>query len=240
MRKHLTSSQVLFTLGFCLAMAATSIAQLTTLHTFNGNDGMNPYRMALTQGIDGTFYGTTEKGGTDNFGVVFKMTPDGTVTVLHEFVGTDGEYPSSGLIQDAEGNLYGTTRTGGPGPDPGVVYKITPQGSFTILTAGVGSVNYRAAHPGQRWKPLRRQPQWREPGDGTVFELRSADGTNATVLYTFCTQSNCPDGAHPLGGMAEGTDHNLYGTAEYGGANGDYGVVFRITPSGTYTRAAQL
>lgn len=89
----------------CAAMVVASSAQtLTPLHSFNGSDGMNPYRVALVQGIDGNFYGTTETGGTDNYGVVFKMAPDGTVTVLHQFVGTDGEYPSSGLIQDAAGN----------------------------------------------------------------------------------------------------------------------------------------
>ena len=145
---HLSSlrlklAKVLCVSVFCAATMVVSTAQtLTTLHAFNGSDGMNPYREALVQGADGNFYGTTEMGGGDNYGVVFKMAPDGTVTVIHEFVGTDGEYPSSGLVQDAAGNLYGTTRAGGPGPDPGVVYKITPRGTFSVLTAAGGSVIY--------------------------------------------------------------------------------------------------
>ena len=45
---------------------------------------MNPYREALVRGADGNFYGTTETGGSDNYGLVFKMAPDGTVTAIHD------------------------------------------------------------------------------------------------------------------------------------------------------------
>ena len=224
---------MLFTVALCLAVVAPSAAQLTPLHSFNGSDGANPYRMSLVQGVDGDFYGTTEKGGTDNYGVVFKITPGGALTVLHEFVGTDGEYPSSGLVQDAQGNLYGTTRTGGPGPNPGVVYKITPQGAFSVLTAAGGSVIYAPLLLASDGRLYGVSLNGGSPGYGTVFRLNT-DGTNVTVLYTFCAQNGCPDGAHPLGGLAEGPDHNIYGTTEYGGG-GNYGVIFRITPDGTYT-----
>ncbi len=220
---------------FCAAMMVSSPAQtLTPLHSFNGSDGMNPYRAALVQGIDGNFYGTTEMGGTDNYGVVFRMTPDGTVTVLHQFVGSDGTWPSSGLIQDAAGNLYGTTRGGGPGPNPGVVYKITPQGSFSILTAAGGAALYAPLLLASDGNLYGVSTNGGAPGYGTAFKV-GTDGSNLQILHTFCTIANCPDGENPLGGLAEGPDHSVYGTTEYGGANGDYGVVFQLTPAGVYT-----
>jgi uncharacterized repeat protein (TIGR03803 family) len=237
---HLSSLKPNLANAFCVslfyvAMVVASPAQtLTPLHSFSGSDGMNPYREALVQGADGNFYGTTEMGGTDNFGVVLKMTPDGAVTVIHEFVGTDGEYPSSGLVQDAAGNLYGTTRTGGPGPDPGVVYKITPQGTFSVLTAAGGSVIYAPLLLASDGNLYGVSTNGGTLGDGTAFRV-STDGTNLRILYTFCSLPNCTDGAHPLGGLVEGPDHNLYGTTEYNGANGDYGVVFQLTPAGAYT-----
>ena len=103
-RKHISSGQLwgagsrrnpglskvlYFVLVLCAAAVTPSSSQtLTPLHSFNGSDGQNPYRMALVQGIDGNFYGTTEMGGIDNFGVVFKMTPDGTVQDGRRIVGT--------------------------------------------------------------------------------------------------------------------------------------------------------
>ena len=219
---------------FCAVIVVDMAGQtLTTLHSFNGTDGMNPYREWLVQGADGNFYGTTDSGGTDNYGVVFKMAPDGTLTVLHQFVGTDGEYPESGLVADVAGNLYGTTRAGGPGPGPGVVYKITAQGTFSVLS-GIG------AGGGVTYAPLLLASDGKlygvtygGGGYGAAFRLNT-DGTDVVTLYNFCSAPNCTDGAHPLGGLVEGADHNFYGTTIRGGANND-GLVFKLTPSGTYT-----
>jgi uncharacterized repeat protein (TIGR03803 family) len=213
-------------------MVVASLAQtLTTLHSFSGSDGVNPYREALVQGADGNFYGTAEMGGADNYGIVFKITSDGTLTLIHDFVGTDGEYPSSGVVQDAAGNLYGTTRSGGPGPDPGVVYKITPQGTFSILTGAGGGVIYAPvllASDGNLYGVA-----YGGGDDGHAFRI-STNGTNFATLYTFCSLTNCVDGAHPLAGLVEGTDHNFYGTTTRGGTSND-GTVFRLTPGGAYT-----
>lgn len=234
MRSRGLLNRIYISVAFCAIMTMVSAAQtFTNLHSFNGTDGMFPAREWLVQGADGNFYGTTENAGADDYGLVFKMTPDGTVTTVHEFVGTDGEYPMSGLVQDAAGNLYGTTRTGGPGPSPGVVYKITPQGTFSIVTGGAGSVIYAPlllASDGNLWGVSYNGGS----GYGSVFKV-GTDGSNLATLYSFCSQSNCPDGAHPLAGLVEGPDHNFYGTTSYGGTNGDFGVVFRITPAGVYT-----
>jgi uncharacterized repeat protein (TIGR03803 family) len=194
---------------------------------------MFPYREGLVQGIDGNFYGTTENGGTDDYGIVFKMTPGGTVTVIHEFVGTDGEYPPAGLVQDGAGNLYGTTRAGGPGPSPGVVFKITPQGTFTTLTGALGGgviyARVLLASDGNLYAVASAG----NGGIGSVFAV-GTDGSNPHVVYTFCQLTTCTDGKTPFGGLAEGPDHNLYGTTNLGGAS-NVGTIYRLTPSGTLT-----
>jgi len=91
--------------------------QVTTLHTFDNADGFSPH--ALVQGSDGNFYGTTDRGGSNDncsdgttCGTIFKMTPDGTLTTLHDF-DPSGYYPFAGLTQDTDGAFYGTTNQGG-------------------------------------------------------------------------------------------------------------------------------
>ena len=95
-------------------------------------------------GTDGNFYGTTSEGGAlgacnEVCGTVFKITPQGTLTTLHSFVGypTDGDYPMGPLIQATDGNFYGTTFGGGAnqfcGFGCGTVLKITPMGATTTL-----------------------------------------------------------------------------------------------------------
>lgn len=70
-------------------------------------------------------------------------------------------------------------------------------------------------------------------GSGNVFKIK-ADGT-LTSIYSFCVQSNCPDGQYPDTVLALGTDGNLYGTTQNGGTNGGYGTVFKITTNGVLT-----
>ena len=78
-------------------------------------------------------------GGKISFGVVFKVTPEGSETVLHTFLGgSDGAHPKGSLIADSDGNLYGTTFSGGTSND-GVVFEITPEGDETVLHDFSGS-----------------------------------------------------------------------------------------------------
>jgi uncharacterized repeat protein (TIGR03803 family) len=85
----------------------------------------------LIQATDGNFYGTTNAGGINNGGTVFKITSSGTLTTLYSFTGSGfGLY--SGLIQGMDGNLYGTAEYGGAN-GYGSVYKITPGGTLTTL-----------------------------------------------------------------------------------------------------------
>jgi uncharacterized repeat protein (TIGR03803 family) len=125
----------------------TPSGTLTTLHSFDSRDGEYPYA-TLVQGTDGNVYGTTLAGGTncgedDQCGTVFKITPGGMLTTLHNFDGTDGFDLFSGLVAATDGNLYGTTEDGGGGY--GSIFKITPSGTLTTLyafcTSGEGGFN---------------------------------------------------------------------------------------------------
>ena len=98
----------------------------TAFHSFAGGaDGTDPLA-GLIRDAAGNLYGTTYYGGAYADGVVFKLSPTGTETVLHSFTGgADGGFPPAGLVQDAAGNLYGATYYGGAYGD-GLVFKLSP------------------------------------------------------------------------------------------------------------------
>jgi uncharacterized repeat protein (TIGR03803 family) len=111
----------------------------TTLYAFGvAPDGQAPLG-GLVSDSSGNLYGTTFAGGSNDRGTVFKVTPDGTESVLHSFSGgTDGYLPEAGLIMDKAGNLYGTTYNGGgaracPNSGCGTVFKLAPDGTETVL-----------------------------------------------------------------------------------------------------------
>jgi uncharacterized repeat protein (TIGR03803 family) len=107
----------------------TASGDLTTLHSFAlTEDGQNPYA-GLIEATDGNFYGTIFGGGSgtscsDGCGAVFIITPQGTLTTLHDFDGADGGNPYGGLVQDTNGILYGVTEEGGANGD-GTVFSLS-------------------------------------------------------------------------------------------------------------------
>jgi uncharacterized repeat protein (TIGR03803 family) len=119
--------------GFGTIFKATPTGTLTVLHSFDGTDG-ELCLAGLVQGTDGNFYGTTSfGGGNPNYGgTVFKITPTGTLTTLHNFGSGDGTGPSAALIQATDGNFYGTTSGFGVS-NTGTIFKITPAGTLTTL-----------------------------------------------------------------------------------------------------------
>jgi uncharacterized repeat protein (TIGR03803 family) len=120
----------------------TPSGKYSVLYTFcqlaNCADGANPVA-GLIQGTDGNFYGTTEYGGTSTirpYGVAFKLTPAGKLTVLYSFCSlascADGDILYGGLVQATDGNFYGTTVYGGAN-NRGTIFQVTPKGKHTIL-----------------------------------------------------------------------------------------------------------
>jgi len=122
---------------------------LTVLHEFGGGDGYGPGAQLIFDSA-GNLYGTTENGGSssvclDGCGTVFELSPNGngswTETVLYSFCSlencADGQLPHARLVQDASGNLYGTTWFGGADND-GVVFELAPNGTETVLHSFTG------------------------------------------------------------------------------------------------------
>lgn len=129
----------------------TAAGAVTVIHSFGvKGDGIAP-QGSLIQGSDGALYGTTPSGGGSAAGVVFRITTSGNETVLHSFgpALTDGNGPSPFLTLGSDGNLYGTTRSGGEHQcsSCGTVFKLTLAGVHTVL-ASFGPVNYAPNDPG--------------------------------------------------------------------------------------------
>jgi len=238
-------------LGFMAAvMVAVSVLGTATrlaaqqekvLYSFgNGAAPQTGPYSALTSDAAGNLYGTTIELGAYGVGTVFELTPKAggswSEKVLHTFgSGTDGTYPLGGMIFDAAGNLYGTAQLGGAN-GYGIVFELMPkagggwtekvlhsfasgadgqqpEGTLIFDSAGnlYGTTQYGGAY-----------------NVGTVFELRSTAGGSwaEKVLHTFGSGT---DGTYPIGGVTFDAAGNLYGTAQFGGANGD-GTVFELTP----------
>lgn len=219
-----------------LFSASTHAASLVAIHSFHSvnTDGANPYA-TLVQASDGNFYGTTYAGGAYDNGTVFRLSPDGSVAILHAFTPTstsyynnfDGTNPKGALVQGSDGNFYGTTWTGGLNGN-GTVFQITPPGTLTTITTfgpGFGSANGSDPQAGVI-----------QAGDGNFYGTNYFGGANGNVFKV------TPAGALTVfrapgtlsSSLVQGSDGNFYGVTVDGG--GDYvGSIFKMTPDGTVT-----
>ncbi|WP_161554290.1 choice-of-anchor tandem repeat GloVer-containing protein [Stenotrophobium rhamnosiphilum] len=118
----------------------TPSGTLTTLYSFTGGADGGRSTVALVQGNDGNFYGTTPYGGSGSTGTVFKITPTGVLTTLYSF-STNGNngVAASALVLGSDGNFYGTTNRGGKFATPttsgyGTAFRISPSGSLCSPT----------------------------------------------------------------------------------------------------------
>lgn len=114
---------------------ATPASTESVLYNFNVIHTGDQPQAALTPGLNGVYYGTTDVGGTSGNGTVFELVPPAagqpgwSQKVIHTFTGPpDGSTPSSGLLLGKNGVLYGVTGSGGTAGD-GVVFMLTPPAS---------------------------------------------------------------------------------------------------------------
>jgi uncharacterized repeat protein (TIGR03803 family) len=193
----------------------------------------------MIEGSGGDLYGTTEFGGENDTGTLFRLNEDGSgYLVLHNFGTTDGDglYPSSVVLEESDGALYGATAGGGSG-DGGTIFKLNKDGSgYTILHSftrspgegfgpgaliegGSGVLYGRTANGGIDFTG--------GGSFGTLFKLNK-DGTGYTVLHRFSKR----EGGEP-NALVKGVDGKLYGTTREGGITNaaqpeGMGTVFRL------------
>jgi uncharacterized repeat protein (TIGR03803 family) len=225
-----------------LAAGSWGASSETVLHTFtNSSDGSLPFS-GLTLDAKGNLYGTTDTGGSPEFGdgTVYELTPDAsggfTFQTIHAFqqITGDGGNPAGSVTVDAAGNLYGTTSNGGSA-GCGIVYQLSPpataggtwkeailhsfQGnsdgcnsSGFVILDQAGNLFGATVSGGGGVNNI-----FCNQGCGTVFELKKVANAKFTekVIHRFTGEN--ADGRNPLGGLVFDKSGNLWGTTQVGG-----------------------
>jgi uncharacterized repeat protein (TIGR03803 family) len=215
----------------------TSLGEFRVLHSFCAqkgcSTGANPGASPM-QASNGNFYGTATIGGFHSGGVVYEITPGGSYKALYNFCSqtncADGAYPQATLVQDANGNLYGTTLNGGAYGN-GTVFEITPTDQYIVIHSFNANDDTDGAFP-QSAPTLANDgnlygttANGGNEGHGNIYQI-TPEGTY-TSLYSFCNATTCSayDAAY---GLLQGTDGIFYGATADGGAHGD-GVVYSFS-----------
>src|SRR5207248_3148969 len=214
------------------------------LHSLRGTDGAYPYG-GLAFDTQGNLYGTAYQGGHHSqrcyygCGSVFEVSPigngQGTGKAIYLFRGNDGSAPFSTPVFDSAGSLYGTT-TGFSSPNPGNVFKLTPDGTGnwteTVLHNFTGADGYQP-YAGLIFDSTGNLYGTTYQGGtagfaGTVFELTPGGTGNwtETVLHSF----NNSDGSFVYAGVVFDSLGNLWGTTS--GYGSDLGSIYKLTPNG--------
>lgn len=237
--------------GYGTIFKTTTAGKLTTLHSFRYAEGIYPEGLIL--GSDGNIYGTVSQGGdvncafTNGFGsgcgTAFKMSLSGVLRVIYTFCVvspgcTDGANPT-GLVEGADGNLYGTTYFGGDSSsengcgsteDCGTLFKITSAGKLTTIHDFCSLQDDNCTYGANPNVPMVLGNDGNLYGTtfegglgcGVIFE--STTSGTLTVLYNF----PCPEGEYASANTpVQATDGTFYGTAQNGGANYD-GIVYSL------------
>jgi uncharacterized repeat protein (TIGR03803 family) len=218
------------------------------LYTFSGgSDGARPLG-GLVADVKGNLYGTTFGGGDAGVGVVFKLKPTRSgykESVLYTFSGrSDGGSPVGNLVRRKNGTLIGVATEGGACDLCGTVFALTPSGSgyvestlYSFVGAGDGYLP-EAGITADKQGSIYGTTQWGGGGGGcggggcgTVFKLVYSNGTyTENTLHVF---HGGGDGANPAGALTVDSKTGIvFGTTQYGGANGANGIVFTLTPAG--------
>ena len=208
-------------------------------------DGRSP-QMPLLVDPKGNLFGVTPSGGFENVGVVFELRQKNDVwteTTIYSFCPSagcvDGAVPSSALLRDSEGNLYGTTTAGGNPIQGGVLYKLSPRKSgwkqknlhtfcsepncldgnspgWGLTGTDSGALLGMTISGGENDSDLG--------GDGTIYKIKK---DAFKVIYNFCNRKDCADGGLPEASVITEASGDLFGTAYTGGSN-DRGTLFEL------------
>jgi uncharacterized repeat protein (TIGR03803 family) len=199
-------------------------------------DGQFPAGGVILDAI-GNVYGTTNFGGTSNYGIVYKLkhgtNGNWAEKILHSFsLSSDGVRPLGSLIFDPAGNLYGTTDEGGPGS--GTVYEVEKSGAEKVLYIFQDGLDGAYPFSGLTFDAAGNLYGTTNAGgsimNGAVFEMtRSGSEWTETPLYTFPNGAN--EGAEPRGPVILDSAGNVYGETLTGIGTTSHGSVFELTPS---------
>jgi len=214
----------------------------TILHRFDGADGARPVGDIVFD-RSGNIYGTTEEGGTNNFGTVFQLTHSSgqwVLNTLFSFSFVNGTSPQTGVILDPAGNLYGSTSGGGNGE--GVIFELSPSGSGwtdTTLYAFHDGLDGGTPDGGlvldSAGNLYGTTFTGGSDGRGVVYQLSPSNGSwSITTLHSF---TGGEQGGTIFASLTFDPAGNLYGVTTNAGLNGT-GNVFELTPSNggwTYT-----
>src|SRR5262249_40213075 len=210
--------------------------KVTTLYSFAGGqfDAAQPYA-PLIQASDGFFYGTTQQGGLNNGGVIFRIDSSGVIKLVRNLSDVDGTQPWAPLIQATDGKLYGVASFGGTAPinrfGYGTFFSIDSADVFTTVYSFWGPDGgnpYGGVIQARTGKFYGTTQVGGANSVGTVFVLDSSGAT--TTLHSFSGL----DGSYPFSGLLQASDGTFYGMTGFGGAYG-LGTVFHLDPSGALT-----
>lgn len=227
----------IFAVVFALALTTWASTEKVVWNFAGGSDGSEPWSNYFITDGKGNLYGATDDGGTYNAGVVFMLSAQGE-TILYEFKGQnsgDGASPHGRLAFDGNGNIFGTTQSGGTN-GTGTVYELSPvrgggwtetviyNFSATGVTDGADPSAGLTMGPGGTM--FSTTPDGGKYGAGVIFGMKqTANGWQYKVLH----HNNFPsEGGFPYEGLVGDASGNLYGAAPSGGATGN-GVIYRLS-----------
>lgn len=158
----------------------TKAGVVTVLHNFTGTDGSNAANGGpLVEANDGNYYGLTNNGGTDGYGVAYRLTSSGSYTVLQNFDGTNGSYPLFGMTLGPDGKMYGTTSRGGSegscANNCGTIFSLTTAGTLTTLYNFVASTS-------EAWYP---ESNLMLDTNGLFYGTTNGSQQNGEAFYSF-------------------------------------------------------